>query len=197
MFSGLLMRVSSLPGRPLACSASASSAETRAVRCSIPPSAMTPSPSMIFAWFGLHHGGGRDGRESHRRAGQGSRYRAASDISRGRSLRRDWDRPLTARRRARLDPPASGATSRPHRRDIRPPPARRPRWRSGSRSRPTIRTRCCSSAWAISTSCSSPMPRRPSAALDIALTASRRARRRADPDVRRARITRRRPTSRG
>ncbi len=38
--SGLLIRVSSLPGRPLACIASASSADTRAVRGSMLPSAI-------------------------------------------------------------------------------------------------------------------------------------------------------------
>ena len=38
--SGLLIRVSSLPGRPDECSANASSAETRAVRGSMVPSAM-------------------------------------------------------------------------------------------------------------------------------------------------------------
>src|SRR5512140_2382385 len=37
---GLDIRVSSLPGRPDACSASASSAEIRAVRVSAPPSAI-------------------------------------------------------------------------------------------------------------------------------------------------------------
>ncbi len=49
MVSGLVMRVSSLPGRPLACTARASSAEMRAVRVSMLPSAMIVSPQPSFA----------------------------------------------------------------------------------------------------------------------------------------------------
>src|SRR5260370_3665500 len=45
---GLLMRVSSFPGRPLACMDSASSAEIRAVRVSIAPSAMAEPPPIAY-----------------------------------------------------------------------------------------------------------------------------------------------------
>jgi hypothetical protein len=41
---GLLIRISSFPGRPLACICNASSAVTRAVRVSVAPSAMDKPP---------------------------------------------------------------------------------------------------------------------------------------------------------
>ena len=49
----------------------------------------------------------------------------------------------------------------PHPPARRTPPAPRPPWRNGSPPRRRIRTRWCSSAWATSTSCSSPTRRPP------------------------------------
>ena len=131
MVSGLLIRVSSLPGRPLACSASASSAETRALRVVACWCLRAWMPSRRF-WFELRHIARGNDRKARLRHGGGAVERpdAASNL--------------------RWREPGDGAVVR----------------RQGRR----IRTRCCSSAWAISTSCSSPMPRRRRRALDIALT---------------------------
>src|SRR5271165_6453922 len=57
---GLVTLISSLPGRPLACIARASSAETCAVLVSMPPSAMG---RLLRASWTKDHGRGRSGLE--------------------------------------------------------------------------------------------------------------------------------------
>ena len=85
-----------------------------------------------------------------------------------------------------MDKPAPATRSPPS------PPRHADDGAVSSRSRRPTRIACCSTGWAISTSCSSTMPRSPSRALGIALTKRGKHLGARHPDVRRAGPCRRR-----